>query len=72
MILIEQTARLTHLISRQQTEVIRRIGDNIAFAAGITGRGGVSKPVQADAEHPVSPERGYEQVPVLSRLAELR
>lgn len=61
-----------YLISGQQREVVRRIGDHVAFAARIATATGVTKPVQANAQHAVRLEGRHEQIAVLARLAELR
>lgn len=63
---------MTYLISGQEREVVWRISDHVALAARITAAAGVTKPVQANAQHAVRLEGRHEQIAVFARLAELR
>ena len=69
---IKNSGHNINLVGRQQWEVIRRVGDDVSLAAGITRGGRIPEPVETDTQHAVGAERGHEQVAVLAGLAELR
>lgn len=52
-------------------EVVRRVRDDVALAAGVARGARVPEPVESDAQHPELLEGGHEQVAVLASFAEL-